>query len=66
MSIEELKFRWCYFWDTFKRWLFSGGVFCKDPLYWDLWVNEERVEWYIGSFGQFVKWIVTHETFDNL
>ena len=66
MSIDELKFRWHYFWNTFKTWISNGAILCKDPLYWDLWADDERVEWHVGSFWQFIKWIVTHETFDNL
>ena len=66
MSIDELKFRWHYFWNTLKTWISNGAILCKDPLYWDLWADNERVEWHVGSFWQFIKWIVTHETFDNL
>lgn len=59
MSIDELKFRWHYFWNTLKTWISNGAILCKDPLYWDLWADDERVEWHIGSFWQFIKWIVT-------
>lgn len=66
MSRGELKFRWNYFLRTLKLWASHGGPFCRDPLSWDLWADEVRVEYHVGTFGQFVKWIITHETFDNL
>lgn len=66
MSIEELKFRCRYFCGAFKEWMSNGAIFCKKSLYWNLTVDGKIVEEHVGSFIQFLKWIVTHETFDNL
>lgn len=73
MSKTELKFRIEYFWYVFRVWLRGAlkrkpkGVKVKKHLVtYGVIVDGVQIEDHKGTFWEFLKWIVTHDSFDNL
>lgn len=74
MSKNELKFRIGYFWYVFKTWM-HGELMHKTPkgmkvekhlITYGITVDGIQVEAHEGTFREFLKWIITHDSFDNL
>lgn len=71
MSKNELKFRLEYFWYVFKVWLRDeltykapkGMKIKKHLITYGIVVDGIQVESHEGTFGQFLKWIITHDSF---
>lgn len=74
MSKNELRFRWEYFWYVFGVWM-RGVLRARPPkgmkvkkhlITYGIVIDGIQVESCEGTFWEFVKWIITHESFDNL
>ena len=73
MSMKELIFRVRWLWSAFWDWIYNvvtyrppKGYGFKRIISWTLYRDDETIEHYEGTFWEFVKWIFTYETFDNL
>ena len=74
ISKNDLKFRWGYFKYVFTTWLHElvtcripkGMVLEKLLITYGVYAEDRLVEYHEGTFLDFVKWLVTHESFDNL
>lgn len=74
MNLKELKLRIGCFWYVFKSWMY-GVLTCKAPkgmevqkhlITYGIVVDGIQIERHEGTFVEFVKWIVTHESFYSL
>lgn len=74
ISRKELKFRCKYFWYVFRVWLYDvltyktpkERILEKHLITYGFYVEDRLVEYHEGTLWEFVKWIITHESFDNL
>lgn len=66
MSNKHIAFRVWYFLRTLALWMSHGGPLCKRLLSWDLWNGNARIDYQEGTFGMFVRWIISGEIFKKL
>ena len=71
MIIYELQFRCNFFWDVLKMYIQDMRTFkapigyrCKRIVSWNITEDNYQIEQCQGTFLEFVKWLVTHESFE--
>ena len=57
MNIYELQFRCNFFWDVLK-------MYIQDMRTFNITEDNYQIEQCQGTFLEFVKWLVTHESFE--